>query len=156
MEPTGCITLYHSVKPAHSIDQAIRIKYLYLLKINLCQLNMEEISFFFTTNKNTSIFLEMGKTMPTPKTLSRLEGTLNPSEFIRANKTVYYSKHSVKNITDLVDSRLLITLDIEPPERIYISKKQSCRGLKPGLWMTIKTIRDYSLFFLLRAPLKFY
>jgi len=50
---------------------------------------------------------------------------LNPKDFIRANKQFIIARHSVKNITIWFDSRLLITLDIEPPERIYISKNKA-------------------------------
>ena len=100
-------------------------KILIPLKDKLMPVNMEEISFFYTTNKNTSIFLRNGKNYAYSKTLEQIEGTLNPSEFIRANKQFIISRHSVKNITIWFDSRLLITLDVEPPERIYISKNKA-------------------------------
>jgi two-component system, LytTR family, response regulator LytT len=91
----------------------------------LMPVNMEEISFFYTTNKNTSIFLRDGRNYAYSKTLEQIEGTLNPSEFIRANKQFIIARKSVKNITIWFDSRLLITLDIEPPERIYVSKNKA-------------------------------
>jgi two-component system, LytTR family, response regulator LytT len=94
-------------------------------KDKLMPVNMEEISFFYTTNKNTSIFLRDGRNYAYSKTLEQIEGTLNPSEFIRANKQFMIARHSVKNITIWFDSRLLITLDVEPPERIYVSKNKA-------------------------------
>lgn len=47
------------------------------------------------------------------------------AEFIRANKQFIISRDSVKDITIWFDSRLLVTLDIEVPERIYISKNKA-------------------------------
>jgi hypothetical protein len=35
------------------------------------------------------------------------------------------NRNSVRNITIWFDSRLLITLDIEPPERIFVSKNKA-------------------------------
>lgn len=94
-------------------------------KDKLIPVDMKEIAFFYTTNKNTSIYLRTGKSYPYSKTLEQIEGTLNPAEFIRANKQFIVARHSVKNITIWFDSRLLITLDIEPPERLYVSKNKA-------------------------------
>lgn len=91
----------------------------------LIPVDIKEIAFFYTTNKNTSVYLKTGKYYPYSKTLEQIEGTLNPCEFIRANKQFIIARHSVKNITIWFDSRLLITLDIEPPERIYVSKNKA-------------------------------
>jgi two-component system, LytTR family, response regulator LytT len=84
-----------------------------------------EISCFYTTNKSTVIYLKSGKSYSYPKTLEQIEGTLNPSDFICANKQYIIARDSVKNITIWFDSRLLLTLDIETPERIYISKNRA-------------------------------
>jgi two-component system, LytTR family, response regulator LytT len=100
-------------------------KILIPVKDKLMPVNMDEISFFYTTSKNTSIFLRDGSNYAYSKTLEQIEGTLNQSEFIRANKQFIIARHSVKNITIWFDSRLLITLDVEPPERIYISKNKA-------------------------------
>jgi DNA-binding LytR/AlgR family response regulator len=100
-------------------------KILVPVKDKLLPIGMEEISFFYTTNKNTSVFLRNGSSYAYSKTLEQIEGTLNPSEFIRANKQFIISRHSVKNITIWFDNRLLITLDAEAPERLYISKNKA-------------------------------
>jgi DNA-binding LytR/AlgR family response regulator len=57
--------------------------------------------------------------------LEQIEKTLNPADFFRANKQFILSRNSVNNITVWFDSRLLITVDIEPPERIYVSKNKA-------------------------------
>jgi two-component system response regulator LytT len=87
--------------------------------------NMKEVSFFHTTDKNTKVYLKNGEIYPYSKTLEQIESTLNPVDFIRANKQFILARNSVKDITIWFDSRLLITPDIEPPERIYISKNKA-------------------------------
>jgi DNA-binding LytR/AlgR family response regulator len=87
--------------------------------------DMSEISFFYTSDKNTQIYLRNGKSLSYSKTLEQIEKTLNPADFFRANKQFILSRNSVNNITVWFDSRLLITVDIEPPERIYVSKNKA-------------------------------
>lgn len=100
-------------------------KLLIPVKDQLQPLDMNEISCFYTTDKNTRVFLKNGKSLPYSKTLEQIEGSLNPKDFTRANKQFIIARKSVKNITIWFDSRLLITLDIEPPERIYVSKNKA-------------------------------
>lgn len=100
-------------------------KLLIPVRDQLMPVDIKEISFFYTTNKNTSVYLNNGRSYSYSKTLEQIEGTLNPDGFIRANKQFIISRNSVKNITIWFDSRLLITLDVEPPERIYISKNKA-------------------------------
>ena len=89
--------------------------------------DLKEVSCFYTTEKKTRIFLKNGKSYPYSSSLEQIETTLNPADFIRANKQFILSRSSVKNITIWFDSRLLITLDIEPPERIYVSKNRAAQ-----------------------------
>jgi DNA-binding LytR/AlgR family response regulator len=100
-------------------------KLLIPVKDQLQPLDLNEISCFYSTDKNTRIFLKNGRSLPYSKTLEQIESSLNPKDFIRANKQFILARKSVKNITVWFDSRLLITLDIEPPERIYISKNKA-------------------------------
>lgn len=100
-------------------------KLLIPFKDKLQPVNMSEISFFYTTDKNTRIFLKNGTSYSYSKTLDQIEGSLNPADFIRANKQFIIARNSVKNITIWFDSRLLVTLDSEPPERIYVSKNKA-------------------------------
>jgi DNA-binding LytR/AlgR family response regulator len=102
-----------------------RDKLLIPVKDQLQPLDLNEISCFYTTGKNTRIYLKDGTSYPYSKTLEQIEGSLNPRDFIRANKQFILARKSVKNITIWFDSRLLITLDIDPPERIYVSKNKA-------------------------------
>lgn len=87
--------------------------------------DLREISFFYTSEKNTQIYLKTGKPLSYSKTLEQIEKTLNPVDFFRANKQFILSRSSVQTITVWFDSRLLITVDTEPPERIYVSKNRA-------------------------------
>lgn len=87
--------------------------------------NLSEISLFYTSDKNTQIYLKNGKILSYSKTLEQIEKSLNPADFFRANKQFILSRNSVSNITVWFDSRLLISVDTESPERIYVSKNRA-------------------------------
>jgi DNA-binding LytR/AlgR family response regulator len=100
-------------------------KLLVPVRDKLLPVSMSEIACFYTTDKNTRIYLKNGQNLPYMKTLEQIALSLNPADFIRANKQYLIARSSVKNITIWFDSRLLITLDVETPERIYISKNKA-------------------------------
>lgn len=100
-------------------------KLLIPLNDKLLPVDLQEVSFFYTSDKNTIVGLKNGKTYSYPKTLEQIFSSLNPAHFYRANKQYILSRHAVQNITIWFDSRLLITLDTEVPERIYISKNKA-------------------------------
>lgn len=94
-------------------------------KDRLVPINTRDISFFYTEEKNTFVYLKDGSRYPYSKTLEQIAASLNPADFTRANKQYVVARNSVVNITIWFDSRLLITLDTEVPERIYISKNKA-------------------------------
>ncbi|MDR0749122.1 MAG: LytTR family DNA-binding domain-containing protein [Tannerellaceae bacterium] len=98
-----------------------------LLPVNdkLLPLNISDIACFYTTDDNTRIFLKNGKSLPYSKTLENILQMLNPAAFFRANKQFIVAKDVITDITIWFDSRLLIELNIEVPERIYISKNRA-------------------------------
>lgn len=100
-------------------------KLLIPFKDKLQPVDMKEVSFFYTTDKNTRVYLKNGKSYAYSRTLEQIESTLNPADFIRANKQFIIARNSVKDITIWFDSRLLVTPDIDPPERVYISKNKA-------------------------------
>jgi DNA-binding LytR/AlgR family response regulator len=109
-----------------------RDKLLIPIKDKLLPVDLQDVSFIYTTDKVTTIHLKTGKSYPYAKTLEQISTSLNPALFFRANKQYIISRNSVKNITIWFDNRLLITLDIDVPERIYISKNKSAEF---KLWM---------------------
>jgi two-component system response regulator LytT len=100
-------------------------KILVPVKDKLQPVDLNDVSFFYTSKKNTRIFLKDGISYAYLKTLDQIEVSLNPADFIRANKQFIVARNSIRDITIWFDSRLLITLEIEPPERIYVSKNKA-------------------------------
>lgn len=100
-------------------------KFLITNKNRLLPIDLREVSFFYTTDKNTCIYLKEGNSYPYAKTLEQIFAFLNPADFYRANKQYIIARDSVKNITIWFDNRLLITLDTDVPERIYVSKNKA-------------------------------
>jgi DNA-binding LytR/AlgR family response regulator len=102
-----------------------RNKLLIPIRDKLLPVDLREVSCFYTTDRNTQIYMKDGNSYPYAKTLEQISASLNPASFYRANKQFFIARNSVKNITIWFDNRLLITLDTEVPERIYISKNKA-------------------------------
>lgn len=94
-------------------------------KDKLIPVDLNDVSFFYTSDKNTFLYLRDGTHYPYSKTLEQIMTTLDAGNFFRANKQFIVRRESVKSITIWFDSRLLITMDTEVPERIYISKNKA-------------------------------
>jgi len=109
------------LKPAGRFKDKLLIP----VKDKLLPISLKDVSCFYTTEKNTCIYMKDGNKYAYAKTLEQILSTLDPTDFIRANKQFIISRDSVKNITIWFDNRLLITLDVETPERIYISKNKA-------------------------------
>jgi DNA-binding LytR/AlgR family response regulator len=107
-----------------------------LIPVNdkLIPVSLDSISCFYTTDEKTTVILKGGKTYPYKKTLDSISQSLNPKHFFRVNKQYILSKESILNITIWFDSRLLITLDTETPERIFVSKNKAAEFKQ---WITL-------------------
>lgn len=95
------------------------------LKDKLIPVALSEVDFFYTTDKSTVIYLKNGQQYPYSKTLEQILQSLDPKDFYRANKQFIIARQAIKDITIWFDSRLLVTMDAEVPERIYISKNKA-------------------------------
>ena len=71
------------------------------------------------------MFLKDGKHYACTTALDQLMSQLNPHEFIRANKQYIVARSAITNITIWFDSRLLVNVCAEVPERIYVSKNRA-------------------------------
>lgn len=100
-------------------------KFLLRVKDQILPVNVKDISCFYSTDKHTKVFLKNGSAYTLPNSLDQIMTSLNPVDFIRANKQFIVSRESVGKITIWFDNRLLVTLDVEIPERIYISKNKA-------------------------------
>lgn len=94
-------------------------------KDKLIPIGFSDIAFFYTADKNSFIYLKNGTHYPYSKTLDQIMTTLDSNNFFRANKQFIIRRDNVVNITIWFDNRLLVTLDTEVPERIYISKNKA-------------------------------
>lgn len=106
-------------------NQGYKSKLLIPVRDKLLPVDLQEVSFFYTTDKATSIGLVDGNTYNYSKTLEQIFSSLNPANFYRANKQFIIARNAVKNITVWFDSRLLVTLNRDVPEPIYISKNKA-------------------------------
>ena len=106
-----------------------------LIPINneLIPVDVSQISYFYTTIKCTRTILKNNTGLCYMKALESIYASLDPSMFFRANKQFVIAKSSIKNITIWFDNRLLLTLDTEVPERIYVSKNKAAQFKK---WLT--------------------
>jgi DNA-binding LytR/AlgR family response regulator len=105
----------------HKYSQKILVP----VKDKLIPVSVDSISCFYTANEQTTVFLKNGKSYPYKRTLDSIIQMLNPQHFFRLNKQYIASKESIINITIWFDNRLLITLDVETPERIFVSKNKA-------------------------------
>jgi DNA-binding LytR/AlgR family response regulator len=130
------ISQYLSMLP--QLMQASQDKYpeKILITVNdkLIPISLDSVSCFYTTDEKTVVILKGGKNYPYKKTLESISQSLDPKHFLRVNKQHIVSKESIVNITIWFDSRLLITLDTETPERIFVSKNKAAEFKQ---WMTI-------------------
>jgi len=95
------------------------------VKDKLIPIDLQHVACFYTTDKNTRIYMMDGTNYSYTKTLEQIYHSLNPAEFFRANKQFIIARNCVSNITIWFDNRLLVNLCIEAPERIYISKNKA-------------------------------
>jgi DNA-binding LytR/AlgR family response regulator len=129
------ITKYLSMLP-QLIPQPEKYPEKILVPVNdkLIPISLNSISCFYTTDEKTVIILKGGKNYLYKRTLESINQSLNPRHFLRVNKQHIVSKGSIINITIWFDSRLLITLDTETPERIFVSKNKAAEFKQ---WMTV-------------------
>lgn len=106
-------------------QQRYKDRILIPIKDKLIPIYLKEVSYFYISGRNARVCLKDGNSYPYFKTLEQIFSSLNPADFYRANKQYIIARNSVKNITVWFDSRLLITLDTDVPERIYISKNKA-------------------------------
>lgn len=99
----------------------------------LVPVNVADIAYIFSTDKNTTIGMNNGEQLGYNKSLESILSTLDPQQFFRANKQFAINRDSVEKITVWYDSRLLLTLTTATPERLFISKNRAAEFKQ---WMT--------------------
>jgi len=105
--------------------QEYKLRLLIPNRDKLLPIMVKDVAFFYSTNKNTEVYLKDGRRYPCSTSLDQLLTQLNPNEFIRANKQFIVSKTAITNITIWFDSRLLVNVSVDVPEKIYVSKNRA-------------------------------
>ncbi len=123
---------YVSLLKRLTTAQEYRTRLLIPYRDKLLPVEVKDIACFYSSNKNTELFLKDGKHFPCNNTLDQMMSQLNPDEFIRANKQFIVSRTAITNITIWFDSRLLVNVAVEVPERIYVSKNRAAE-FKAGI-----------------------
>lgn len=116
---------YLSLLKRLKAGQEYRSRLLIPYRDKLFPVEVKDIACFYSSNKNTEVILKDGSHCPCNNTLDQMMGQLNPDEFIRANKQYILSRTAITNIAIWFDSRLLINVAVDVPERIYVSKNRA-------------------------------
>jgi DNA-binding LytR/AlgR family response regulator len=118
-----------SLTPEHHWQSRLLVPY----RDMLVPVNVADICFVYSSEKNTTIGLKSGEQLAYHKSLESILSTLDPHQFFRANKQFAINRDSVQKITVWFDSRLLLTLVTNTPEDLFISKNRAAEFKQ---WMT--------------------
>lgn len=100
-------------------------KILIASKDKLIPIKISDISCFYFSEGETTIYMRDGRTLSYAKSLEQIINRLDPKLFMRANRQYIVARDSVTDITMWFDNRLRISLDVQIPEQIYISKNKA-------------------------------
>ena len=103
------------------------------IKDKLLPVQTKEVVCIYSTERRTQVFLKDGKVYDYNRSLDSIIGSLDSTQFFRANKQYIVARDSVLEIVIWFDSRLLLRLPIELPEPLFISKN---RAAEFKSWMT--------------------
>lgn len=87
-------------------------------------IDVTDICCIYSTNKHTVIIMKSGMSYAVSKSLEQMMSTLDPRMFFRANKQFIIARSGVSELTVWFDSRLKITMVVDTPEPLYVSKNR--------------------------------
>ncbi|MBQ9499696.1 MAG: response regulator transcription factor, partial [Bacteroidaceae bacterium] len=117
-----------SVAPTNRYRDKLIVQY----RDTLLPIPINDVAFFYYTDHKTSVTLTDGRCFSLRNQLEQIFTTLNPANFIRANRQFIINRESVLDISVWFDGRLRVNMKVEVPESIYISKN---RASEFKLWM---------------------
>jgi DNA-binding LytR/AlgR family response regulator len=103
------------------------------VKDKLVPVSMDDVVCIYSTDRKTQIYLKSGQMMLYSRSLDSIAGGLDPSKFFRANKQYIVARDCVKEIVVWFDNRLLVSMPIELPEPLFVSKNKAAEFKN---WMT--------------------
>ena len=92
------------------------------MRDKIIPLHRDQIAFCYTTNERVTAYDFNGESYPIDRTLEALQAQLPASDFFRANRQFIVSRRAVQEISVWFGSRLSLSLTLDTPERIVISK----------------------------------
>ena len=95
------------------------------VKDKLVPVSMDDVACIYSTDRKTQNYLKSGQMMLYSRSLDSIAGGLDPSKFFRANKQYIVARDCVKEIVVWFDSRLLVSMPIELPEPLFVSKNKA-------------------------------
>ena len=120
------------MKPANTATYTTSL--LVPVKDKLVPVSMDEVACIYSTDRKTQIYMKSGQMMLYNRSLDSIIVGLDPSRFFRANKQYIVARDSVKEMVVWFDSRLLVSMPIELPEPLFISKNKAAEFKN---WMTM-------------------
>jgi len=109
------------IAPVNNYRDKLIVQY----RDTLLPIPIKDVAFFYYTDHKSSVTLIDGRTFPMRYQLEQIYATLNPSDFIRANRQFIINGEGVKDLSVWFDGRLRVNMKVETPEPIYISKNRA-------------------------------
>ena len=120
------------MKPAN-VSNDYTTSLLVPVKDKLVPVSMDDVACIYSTDRKTQIYLKSGQMMIYNRSLDSIIGGLDSTRFFRANKQYIVARDCVKEIVVWFDSRLLVSMPIELPEPLFVSKNKAAEFKN---WMT--------------------
>jgi two-component system LytT family response regulator len=99
-------------------------------------LSVDDIAYIFSENKIAKIVTFDNRTFCEHRSLDEMQRQVDPSKFFRANRQYIVSHRAIKDISVWFDSKLLVNLVMDTPEKIIVSR---LRAGEFKDWYTEKT-----------------
>jgi DNA-binding LytR/AlgR family response regulator len=99
----------------------------------LVPVDVNNVVCIYNTDHKTQIILSDGRNISYGKSLDAIMLSLDPMKFYRANKQYIVSRSYIKEIVIWYDNRLLVNMELELPEPLYVSKNKASEFKN---WMT--------------------
>lgn len=123
----------HSLNMERVIDQ-IELAYKQTILVSyrekIIPIQFQNVGFIYAANRLVYLELEDKKHFIIPYTLEQLEKILDPQQFFRANRNFILNRAFIDNMEYYFNRKLFITLKIESPEKIIISRVKAPSFLK--------------------------
>ena len=91
----------------------------------LVPVDVNNVVCIYNTDHKTQIILSDGRNISYGKSLDAIMLSLDPMKFYRANKQYIVSRSYIKEIVIWYDNRLLVNMELELPEPLYVSKNKA-------------------------------